>query len=112
MSRTYKIEDDERKERILSVLSEKSCRMILYSIRDEAKTVFDISEEIKVPISTIYRKLDNLQESRLIATSGIINEDGKKIFLYTSRMKEVRTQFENGNLDVNIIFNQTSENLV
>ena len=111
MSKKYKIEDEKNKEMILSVLSEKNCRMILHSIRNKPKTVYDISEETKVPISTIYRKLDNLQKCRLIATSGIISSEGKKLYLWVSRFEEVKTQFKKGNLDVNVTFNQTNQNV-
>ena len=111
LSKKYKVEDVKNKEMILSVLSEKNCRMILHSIRDKPKTVYDISEEIKVPISTIYRKLNNLQKSRLIATSGTISSEGKKIYLWVSRFEEVKTQFKKGNLDVNVTFNQINQNV-
>jgi predicted transcriptional regulator len=49
----------------------------------------EISSEKKIPISTVYRRLQTLYDAKLLAISGSINQDGKKYFLYKSRVKSI-----------------------
>ena len=46
----------------------------------------------KIPISTVYRRLQTLYDAKLLAISGSINQDGKKYFLYKSRVKSISLQ--------------------
>lgn len=73
-------------------------------MRSESKTDIEIPKEIKVPVSTIYRKIEILPEARLITVSCIINTDRKKVFYYQSRIGKMKIQFENENLDMSINF--------
>ena len=49
----------------------------------------EISDEKKIPISTVYRRLQTLFDAKLLAISGSINQDGKKYFLYKSKVKSI-----------------------
>jgi hypothetical protein len=42
----------------------------------------------------------------MIRTSGVITEEGKRLFLYKSKIKEVNTSFSNGKIDVEVVFNK------
>ena len=86
---TRKIMDDERKQIILEVLADKYCKQILHNTLEKPKSAMEISSEKKIPISTVYRRLQTLYDAKLLAISGSINEDGKKYFLYKSRVKSI-----------------------
>ena len=100
-----KIEESERKESFLEVLSDKYCRAILEAIMDVPKSVIEISQEKKIPISTVYRRIQMLHDSKMIKTSGVITDEGKRLFLYKSKIKEVNTTFRDGKIDVSIVYN-------
>jgi len=51
-----KIEEDERKDAILEILSDKYCRAILENTMDTPKSAMEISAESKIPIRTVYRR--------------------------------------------------------
>ncbi len=86
---TQKIMDDERKQVILEILADKYCKKILHNTLEIPKSAIELSHEEKIPISTVYRRLQTLYDAKLLAISGSINDDGKKYFLYKSRVKSI-----------------------
>ena len=86
---SQKIMDDDRKQVILEILADKYCKFILHNTLEKPKSAMEISNEKKIPISTVYRRLQTLFDAKLLAISGSINQDGKKYFLYKSRIKSI-----------------------
>ena len=101
----YKIENTE-KDTLLSILSDKYCRSIITATMDKPKSAIELTAETKIPISTIYRRLQTLYDNKLLRTSGMISNEGKKFFLYKSRIKGIHSSFENGQVEVKLVFNQ------
>lgn len=91
---TRKIMDGERKQMILQVIADKYCKNILRSTINNPKSANQISSDEKIPISTVYRRVQTLFDSKLLIISGSINEDGKKHFLYKSRVKSISVKFD------------------
>ncbi len=102
----YKIDDEIKKNAILTILSDKYCRIIIEAITYTSKSVVELTVETRIPISTIYRRLQLLQDNKLLWTSGTISEDGKKLFLYKSKIKGIQSSFENGQIKVELFFNK------
>jgi predicted transcriptional regulator len=105
-----KIEEDERKDAILEIISDKYCRAILENTMDIPKSAMEISAESKIPISTVYRRLQTLHDNKLLGISGSISDDGKKYFLYRSKVKGISSSFYGNNIEVQIIPNPIPEN--
>jgi len=101
-----KIEEPERKESFLEILSDKYCRSILEAIMEIPKSAIEVSREKIIPLSTVYRRIQQLHDLKMIRTSGVITEEGKRLFLYKSKIKEVKTSFSDGKLDVEVVFNK------
>ncbi|QLH04527.1 transcriptional regulator [Nitrosopumilus oxyclinae] len=101
-----KIEEPERKESFLEILSDKYCRSILEAIMDSPKSAIEVSREKIIPLSTVYRRIQQLHDSKMIRTSGVITDEGKRLFLYKSKIKAVNTSFHDGKIDVDVVFNQ------
>ena len=99
------IEEVEKKDSMLEVVSDKYCRTILESIMYKPKSIMEITVEAKIPISTVYRRIQTLHDNNLVATSGTITEDGKKLFLYKSKVKGIQCNYNNGQMDVKITLN-------
>ncbi len=94
------------KENVLKALADEYSRNILASIMDQPKSVVDISMECGIPMSTAYRRVHDLEEAGLIQIKGsVISSDGKRYYLYRSKIKAVRTVFGLNSLDVAIIPN-------
>ncbi|HIE46596.1 MAG TPA: ArsR family transcriptional regulator [Nitrosopumilus sp.] len=99
------IEETERKNSILEILSDNYCRMIIESIMYKPKSVMEITIETQIPMSTTYRKIQILHDNKLLKTSGTITDDGKKLFLYKSRVRGIQSVFKDGKIEVELIPN-------
>ena len=106
LQQTFKIEEPEKKDCILEVVADKYCREILASIMNKPKSVVEITAETKIPMSTAYRRIQTLHDSNLVTTSGIITDDGKRLFLYKSKIKGIECNYDHGQLKVELILNQ------
>ena len=63
-------------------------RAILFSIIRRGKTAAELSEKHKIPLSSVYKKISDLQELSLIKIdSWEISEKGRKYKVYKSRIK-------------------------
>jgi len=102
---TYKIEEDVKNEALLSIVADKYCRFILEAIMDMPKSTIEIASEKKIPLSTVYRRIQTLHDNKLVQTSGTITDEGKRLFLYKSRIKGIKSKFESGKIGVELILN-------
>ena len=103
---TFRIEETEKQDSLLEILSDRYCRAIIESITNKPKSVVEITEETGIPMSTVYRRIQTLHDSKLLATSGTITEDGKRLFLYKSKVKGIQSVFNNGKTEVELILNR------
>ena len=91
------IKDSERKQIYLQILSDQFCMGIISSIIDSPRTAVEIAKVTSIPISTVYRRLQFLQENKMLKTSGGLNKDGK-YFVYQSKLKTISTFFDGLNV--------------
>ncbi len=84
-----KIEDEKRKQVILETLADQYSQDILQTIMDKPKSVMDITAETRIPVSTVYRRIQLLHDNKIVSISGTISDDGKKYFLYRSKIRSV-----------------------
>jgi len=101
----YDIEEDVKNDVLLSTLSDKYCRSILEATMDKPKSVTELAVETKIPISTIYRRIQTLHDNKLLHISGMISNDGKKFFLYKSKIKGFKSRYDEGKIEVELVFN-------
>jgi predicted DNA-binding ArsR family transcriptional regulator len=105
------IENDDQKNGLLNVLADDYSRQIINQIVEEKKSAVQISQQTGIPPSTVYRKIMIMSNLKLLKTSGIISQEGKKIFLYQSKIKSVNAKFECGFVNMEIIPNSFTSNL-
>ena len=96
---------EEMKDVLLRILADKYSRAILNATMDSPKSAIDLSVECKIPISTAYRRVQELHDNKLLGISGSINDDGKKYFLYKSKIKSIMACFNGGLLEIEIVPN-------
>lgn len=85
---------------VLEILSDRYCRRILHSIIEGPKSAFEISAESDILLSTVYRKLKLLQGHKLLSTKCQLRDDGKKLFLYQSKIRSISAKLGKDLLDV------------
>ena len=95
------IKDEARKQIYLQILSDQFCMGIISSIIDGPKTAVEIAKTTSIPISTVYRRLQFLQENKMLKTSGGLNKDGK-YFVYLSKLKSASTYFDGSEIWVSV----------
>ena len=105
IQQVFKFDETERKDSLLEIVSDKYCRAILKSILHKPKTVMGISVDEKIPISTVYRRVQTLLDNNLLLTSGMITDDGKKTFLCKSRIKGIQSNYFDGEVEIRTIPN-------
>ncbi len=100
-----KIEDEDRKNAVLDAVSCKYSRAIIDVAMDKPKSAMEIALEAKIPISTVYRRLQVLHDNKLLGISGSISDDGKKFFLYKSKVKTISTSVNGNKIEIEIVPN-------
>jgi predicted transcriptional regulator len=101
------VEEEATRDFLLEIQADKYCRTILDSTVECPKSAKQLSQDCNIPISTAYRRVQQLHDHKLLSISGMINEDGKKYFLYKSKVKGIISCFSNGKIQVKIIPNTT-----
>ena len=83
-------------QKIIESLSNVYTRSVLFSIKNESKDVTQISTELKISLSTVYKTLSTLEDLALAEIEQyVISDEGKKIKLYRSRIGKVEITLEN-----------------
>ena len=99
------IEQKEKIEEILQIMADKYSRDLLRVTQNFPKSAFKIADETGIPISTVYRRIQKLQNNDAIRVSGEISMEGKKHFLYQSKVKAISSKVTGEFIHVEVIPN-------
>ena len=99
------VEQEEKIHSILQIMADKYSRDLLRITRDLPKSASSIAQETEIPISTVYRRIQKLQGIGIVRVSGEINLEGKKHFLYHSKVKAISTKIAGESINMEIIPN-------
>ena len=99
------VEQEEKTEGTLEVMSNKYSRDLLRVTQTIPKPAFKIAEETKIPISTVYRRIQKLQDVGLIRSSGEITLEGKRHSRYQSKVKAISAKIAGEFIHVEIVPN-------
>ncbi|MFQ5941665.1 MAG: ArsR/SmtB family transcription factor [Nitrososphaerales archaeon] len=100
------VTDATFKDTVLKALADEYSRAIIACTMDKSKSVIDISTECNIPISTAYRRVHELEEAGLLRVHGsIVSSDGKRYYLYRSKIKAVRMIFGLDSLNMEVMRN-------
>ncbi len=78
---------------VLDALADDAAQRIVIAL-SEPKTASELSEECDVPLSTTYRKLEDLVEASLLTESTDIRRDGQHTTRYSIAFDEVRVSID------------------
>ena len=101
------VNEDLAKQRILSAMADQYSRKILTATVAEPVSALDLSKTYQIPITTVYRRIEELVEAGLIAAvkSGRTT-DGKWFDLYRSLLRRIDVSFENGDVRIEVLVNE------
>lgn len=99
--------DSPLRKSILDALSDDYSRKILNYTIEQPHSVVDIVKSLDIPMTTAYRRVNNLTDEKLLKVTGsIVTDDGKKYFLYQSKLKAIYVVFGLESLNVQVIENK------
>ena len=101
------VNEEVAKQRILSAMADQYSRKILTATLNEPVSALDLSKRYQIPITTVYRRIEELVEAGLIAAvrSGR-TADGKWYDLYRSLLTRIDIGFENGDVRIEAVVNE------
>lgn len=76
-------------QKVIEALADAESRAILFSIIKRGKTAAELSEQLKIPLSSVYKKLADLEELTLVQVEKwMISDKGRKYKVYRSRISK------------------------
>ena len=82
-------------QKVIEMLADAESRAILFSMIKKGKTAAELSEKHKIPLSSVYKKISDLQELTLIQVdSWQISEKGRRFKVYKSRIKNAEVSIK------------------
>ena len=74
-------------QKVIEALSDAQSRTILFSIVREGKTAMELSEKYRIPLSSVYKKITDLEEIALVKVEKWeLSDNGKRFKVYRSRI--------------------------
>ena len=74
-------------QKVIEALADAESRSIIFSIIRKGKTANELSRTLKIPLSSVYKKLADLEALTLIKVEKtILAENGKRFKIYRSRI--------------------------
>ena len=75
-------------QKVIEMLADAESRAIIFSITKKGMTASDLSAKHKIPLSSVYKKISDLEDLTLIKVDSCqISEKGRKFKVYKSRIK-------------------------
>jgi predicted transcriptional regulator len=74
-------------QKILEALADLQSRSILFSIIKEGRTALELAEKYRIPLSSVYKKISDLEELALVKVDKwVLSDSGKRFKVYKSRI--------------------------
>ena len=74
-------------QKVIEALADAESRAIIFSIIRKGKTASDLSSILKIPLSSVYKKLSDLENLTLVEIEKtILSENGRRFKIYRSRI--------------------------
>ncbi len=76
-------------QKVIEALADAESRAILFSIIKKGRTASDICDKCKIPLSSVYKKLTDLENLTLVEVEKwLISDKGRKFKVYRSRISK------------------------
>ena len=76
-------------QKVIEALADAESRTIIFTIINNGKTASELSTKLKIPLSSVYKKLSDLENLTLIEIEKtILSENGKRFKVFKSRINK------------------------
>ena len=76
-------------QKVIEALADAESRAIIFSIIRKGKTANELSTTLKIPLSSVYKKLTDLENLTLIEIEKtLLSDKGKRFKIYKSRINK------------------------
>ena len=76
-------------QKVIEALADAESRSIIFSIIRKGKTATELSSGLKIPLSSVYKKLTDLENLTLIEIEKtVLSDKGKRFKVYKSRINK------------------------
>ena len=94
-------------QKIFEALADSQARSILFSIIKEGKTALELSEKYRIPLSSVYKKISDLEDLALVRVDKwILSDNGKKFKVYKSRISQAEISIKKPEPTITLSANQ------
>ncbi len=95
----------------MRLIADKPSRKILEATIRCPRSAVELANGNGIPLNTVYRRLRVLVKNKIMRMSGVITDEGKKTFLYQSRIRGLKIHHVGALLEIEIIPNDNSDSV-
>ncbi len=93
-------------QKVIEALADAESRTILFSIIKKGKTATEISEKCKIPLSSVYKKLLDLEVLTLVEVDKwLISDKGRKFKIFKSRISKAEISIKKSEPSLTLVPN-------
>jgi predicted transcriptional regulator len=93
-------------QKVIESLADAESRAILFSIIKKGKTAAEISEKCKIPLSSVYKKLLDLEVLTLIEVEKwLISDKGRRFKIFKSRISKAEISIKKSEPSLTLVPN-------
>jgi predicted ArsR family transcriptional regulator len=93
-------------QKVIEALDDSESRALLFSVIKKGLTASELSVILKIPLSSVYKKLGDLEELTLIEVERwMISDKGRKFKIYRSRISKADISIKKPDPILNLIPN-------
>lgn len=81
-------------QRVIAMLADPESRAILFSTTRRPKHASELSSSLRIPLSSVYKKLGDLEDLHLISPVKYVLDQGRRFRVYKSRIKEAEIRIK------------------
>ena len=94
-------------QKVLEALADAQSRVILFSIVKHGKTAIQLSERCRIPLSSVYKKISDLENIALVRVEKwLLSDSGKRFKVYKSRISKAEISIRKPEPSIILIPNQ------
>lgn len=94
-------------QKVLDALADAQSRTILFSIVKDGKTAIELSEKHRIPLSSVYKKITDLEDIALVKVEKWrLSDSGKRFKVYKSRISKAEIKIRKPEPAIDLTPNQ------
>jgi len=87
---------------VFALLDDEYARALLAATSTEPMTPTELSDRCDMSLSTVYRRLNDLEECGLVAADVVPDADGNQPRRYEARLDELRVSLDDGDFSLEL----------